>query len=57
MGAVYAFSEMEHHMFMLREWYAHFVDLSPGMAGFENCTPQEEENRHGAVLGSTFFGH
>ena len=36
-GAAYAFSEMEHHMSMLREWYAHFADLSPGMAGLGAC--------------------
>ena len=36
-GEVYAFSEISDHMSMLREFYAHFLDMSPGMVGFEDC--------------------
>ena len=36
-GEVYAFSGMVAHKSMLREFYAHFLGLSPGMAGLENC--------------------
>ena len=32
-GEVYAFSEMLGHTSMLREFYGHFTDLRPGMAG------------------------
>ena len=34
---MYAFSEMADHMSMLREVYAHLLDLFPCMAGIEDC--------------------
>ena len=34
---MYAFSGMEDHMSMLREFYAHLTNLSPGMVGPEDC--------------------
>ena len=36
-GEAYAFSEMADHMAMLRELYAHVLDVSPGMVGIEGC--------------------
>ena len=36
-GEAYAFSETFEHMSMLREFYAHFIDLPPGMGGLEDC--------------------
>ena len=36
-GEVYAFSEMSDHMSMLREFDKHFLDMSPGKVGFEDC--------------------
>ena len=36
-GEVYAFSEMIDHMALIREFYAPFVGLSPGMVGMEDC--------------------
>ena len=34
---VYAFSAMVDHMPMLRGFYAHFIDPSPGLAGLGDC--------------------
>ena len=34
---VYAFSETAGHMSMTQEFYARFLDLSPGSAGLEDC--------------------
>ena len=34
---MYAFSEMVDHMSLIREFYAPFVDISPGMVGLEDC--------------------
>ena len=36
-GEVYAFSEMVDHMSLIREFYAPFVDIPPGMVGLEDC--------------------
>ena len=35
-GEVYAFSEMVDHMALLREFYARFSRISPGMVGLED---------------------
>ena len=34
---MYAFSEMIDHMALLREFYAPFSRISPGMVGMEDC--------------------
>ena len=36
-GEVFAFGEMVDHMALIRESYAPFVGLTPGMAGLEDC--------------------
>ena len=36
-GEVHAFSETVDHMSMFRGFYVHFMDLSPGVVGFEDC--------------------
>ena len=36
-GEAYAFSEMIDHMALLREFYAPFSRISPGMVGMEDC--------------------
>ena len=36
-GEVYAFSEMIDHMALLREFYAPFSRMSPGLVGTEDC--------------------
>ena len=36
-GEVYAFSEMIDHVALLREFYAPFSHISPGMVGMEDC--------------------
>ena len=60
-GEVYAFSEMAGHMSMIREFRAHFLDLSPGMAALEDCeglfTCLAITNYRREVFGSAFPGH
>ena len=34
---MYAFGEMADHVSMPREFYAHFMDLCPGVVGLEGC--------------------
>ena len=36
-GEVYAFGEMLNHMSMRRDLYVHFIDLTLGMGGMEDC--------------------
>ena len=36
-GEVYAYSEMADHVSLLREFYAHFLDLPLGLVGSEDC--------------------
>ena len=36
-GKVYAFSEMIDHMALLREFYAPFAHISPGLVGMGDC--------------------
>ena len=36
-GEVYTFSAKWGHMSILREFYGHFTDVYPGMAGLEDC--------------------
>ena len=36
-GGGFAFREMVEHMSPFREFYAHFMDFSRGVAGLEDC--------------------
>ena len=60
-GEVYAFSEMVDHVSMHREVYAHFIGLSPGVAGLEVCDSLfarlKKEDYRRDVLDSANSGH
>ena len=53
-GEVYAFSEMIDHVSMLREFYGHFIDLTPGVVGMEDG--ESLFTHHGKVLSPSFLG-
>ena len=54
-GEVYASGEMIDHVALLREFYAPFLDASPGMVGLGDCGILFTPLRNDETIAETFL--